>query len=446
MRTPATGPRLSPPSLRRGPLAAASTALVLVGLTACGAGSRTATSSAAEVPCEVEVAEPTTVNVLAYNSSAIDPFTNTMVASCTQGDLTVAHEPIDFDGQTQRTTATLAGEVGTYDVLETYGYIIPQLATEGSLLPLDDLVETYGEEYDLGALNEGMLEAMSYDGQLYAVPMQAQMFVMAYRQDAFEELGLEPPTTFAELREVSAALQESGQFEYPLALPLLASGDLATAYDAALGSLGVDYVDPETMTPNFDTPEAAQALEELKSLVPFMDPQVTTFDQPSVQQQMYNGDAAMAIMFSGRMNDLTLESNTQYAADFGFAPPPTVGEDGAQYSALSVDGWSIPTNSAVDPEVLFEVIATSVSQEASEEAVPAAFPARDGAVSEDSSPYAAAAIDAIDNAPAAEPFPWTAPIANETLPVVAQAMLDQITVEEATARMQEIATGVLADY
>ena len=55
-----------------------------------------------------------------------------------------------------------------------------------------------------------------------------------------------------------------------------------------------------------------------------MDPQVTTFDQPAVQQQMYNGSAAMAIMFSGRMNDLIQESNSQFADDFAFAPPPSV--------------------------------------------------------------------------------------------------------------------------
>ncbi|GAA2023301.1 extracellular solute-binding protein [Pseudokineococcus marinus] len=427
-------------------LAAASALVVAAGLTACGAGSRTGAETAAQVDCPVEVDSPTTVNVLAYNSSAIDPYTNAMVRSCTQGDLTVEHEPIDFAGQTQRTTATLAGEEGTYDVLETYGYIIPQLAADESLVPLDDLVDTYGEEYGLDSLNEGMREAMSYDGSLYAIPMQAQMFLMAYRQDVFDELGLEPPTTFEELRQVSQAIQDAGDFEYPLALPWLASGDITTAYDAALGSLGVDYVDPETMEPNFDTPEAAQALEEMQSLVPFMDPQVTTFDQPAVQQQMYNGDAAIAIMFSGRMSDLANEENTQYAADFGFAPPPSVEADGPQFSALSVDGWSIPSNSAVDDDVLFQVIATSVSEDASEASLPAAYPARDGVADSSDSPIIEAASEAIDNAPPAEPFPWTAPISNETRPVIAEVVLGQTSVEDATARMQQIATDVLAQY
>lgn len=437
---------MSTPSARRVP-ALVITLSAALALTACGAGSRTSSQSAPAVACDVEVpAQETTVNVLAYNSSAIDPFSNTMVSSCTQETLTVAHEPIDFGGQVERTTATLAGETGTYDILETYGYIIPKLAEEGSIRPLDDLLASYSQEYGLDALNEKMRGAMTYDGQLYAVPMQAQMSLMAYRADVFDQLGLQPPTTFAELREVCQAIQDAGEIEFPLALPWLASGDISSAYDAALGSLGVDYVDPETMTPNFDSPEAVTAFEELLSLKPFMDPEVTTFDQPTVQQQMYNGSAAVAIMFSGRMNDLTLEANSQHAADFLFAPPPTVGDQGPQYSALSVDGWSIPTNTQLDEDLLFEIISASVSEDASRGSVPAAYPARNGMVSEDSSPYAAAANEAIDNTPPAEPYPWTSRIAIETRPVVAAVILGQTTPAEGTAQMQEIATAILAEY
>ena len=73
----------------------------------------------------------TTVNVLAYNTSAIDPFTNTMVSSCTKNNYTLKHEPIDFAGQVQKTTATLAGDQGTYDIVETYGFVIPQYGSQG---------------------------------------------------------------------------------------------------------------------------------------------------------------------------------------------------------------------------------------------------------------------------------------------------------------------------
>jgi multiple sugar transport system substrate-binding protein len=416
-------------------------------LAGCGAGSRVAESGGAEqVSCDVEVPEgETTVNVLAYNSSAIDPFTNTMVSSCIQDGLAVKHDPIDFAGQVQRTQATLAGDSGTFDIVETYGFVIPTYAAEGKLMPLSDLFEKYEEQYGLDGLNEQMLEAMSYDGELYALPMQAQVFVMAYRQDIFEDLGLEAPTTFAELRESAESIQDAGVMEHPVALPWLASSDIVTAYDAALGSLGTDFVDHESRRANFDSPAATQAFEELESLLPYMDPQVTTFDQPAAQQQMYNGDAAISIMFSGRMSDLTNPDNSQYAEQIAFAAPPAVEEGGKQYSALSVDGWSIPANTEVDPDLLFQLMAVSVGQEASEAAVPAAYPAREGVVTPENSPYADAANNAINNAPPAEPYPYTSLISNEITPIVASVLTGNAEPQEATRRMQDAAQQILQD-
>src|SRR5215203_725198 len=111
--------------------AAIAASLTLVG---CGAGSRTGAETATEVACDFEnPAQPTTVNVLAYNSSAVDPFTNTMVKSCTHDNVTVKHDPIDFAGQVQKTTATLAGDKGSYDILETYSFIIGTNAADEKL-------------------------------------------------------------------------------------------------------------------------------------------------------------------------------------------------------------------------------------------------------------------------------------------------------------------------
>ena len=432
----------------RVPVAAAAvvTGLALVA-SGCGAGSKTSSETATKVECDYEAPSgKTDVNVLAYNSSSVDPYTNTMVSSCTKGDVTVNHEPIDFAGQVQKTTATLAGDTGTYDIIETYSFVIPQLASEGKLEPLDDLVAEYGDEYGLDEINENMSGAMTYDGKLYGLPMQAQMLIMAYRKDVFDDLGLAAPTTFAEMKDAAKAIQEAGEIKYPIALPLLASGDIVTAYDAALGSLGQNLTDPDAMTANLDSPESQQALEELISLKPYMDPQVTTFDQPAVQQQMYNGSAAMSIMFSGRMNDLTLEDNSQFAADMAFAAPPSVDGGEFLYDTVSVDGWSIPANAANDKAMLFEMLSSSVSEEASKASLPAAYPARDGMVTDDSMPFAAAANESIAGVPPSEPFPWTAEISNAITPIIADVLLEKSSVEDGMAKMQAAADKILAEY
>jgi sorbitol/mannitol transport system substrate-binding protein len=412
-------------------------AIAVLALAGCGAGSRTGNENATEVECDYEAPESaTTVNVLAYNSSAIDPFTDTMVSSCTKGDVTVKHDPIDFGGQVTKTTATLAGDTGTYDILETYGFVIPGFATDESLVPLDDLFEKYADDYGLNEISEAMRTGMSYDGKLYAIPMQAQMFVMAYRADIFEDLGIDVPTTFPEMIEAAEAIKAAGLMEYPIALPWLATADVSTSFQATMNSLGADFATADGEV-TLDTPEAQEALEAMLALKPYMDPQVTTFDQPKVQQQMYNNTAAMSIMFSGRMNDLTLDTNSQLAESFAFAAPPKVSDEADYlYDRLSIDGWSIPFNTELDHDMLFVMMASAVSEDASKASVPAAYPAREGMVTAENSPYGEAANASIAGAMPPVVSPILADITNAIRPILMEVISGSISVEDGMAKMQ----------
>ncbi|WP_164520428.1 ABC transporter substrate-binding protein [Specibacter cremeus] len=433
-----------PRHLRAG-IAALTIAASVAGVTACGAGSRTGAQNATAVECDYTMPkESTTVNVLAYNSSAIDPFTNTMVKSCTRDKVTLKHDPIDFGGQVTKTTATLAGDTGSYDIIETYGFVVPGFAANGGIVPLDDYVAKYKDKYKLDALSSQMREAMSYNGKLYGLPMQAQMFILAYRKDVFDKLGLKPPTTFAEMIAAAQTIQAQGGIKYPIALPWNATADITTSYQAAMNSYGTDFLD-RSGKPQFTSDASRKALEGLKSLLPYMDPQVTTFDQPKVQQQMFNGTAAMAIMFSGRMNDLTIPTNTKLANDFAFAAPPAVAAGAPYlYSRLSVDGWSIPKNTKLDKDMLFQMIASSVSEDASKAAVPAAYPARSGMVGDNSSKYATAANGTIGKTMPTPGNPAAAPVTNAIRPVLVQIITGKVDVEAGMQQMQALAEKAAA--
>jgi multiple sugar transport system substrate-binding protein len=430
---------------RRGLLISTSVGALVLALASCGAGSRTASQTATEVACDFpKPAQPTTVNVLAYNSSAVDPFTNTMVKSCSKNDVTVKHDPIDFGGQVQKTVATLSGDKGSYDIIETYSYVIPTYGAQGKLQPLDDLYAKYQDKYKLADINEDMRKRMTYDGKLYGLPMQAQMLILAYRKDVFDKLGIQPPKTFEELRAAAKKIQDAGEIKRPLALPWLANADIVTGYGAALSSQGGQYVDPDTKKPLLTSEESVKALEQMKSLMPYMDPQVTTFDQPKVQQQLFNGSAAMGIMFSGRMSDLLKSSNTKYSDQFAFAAPPSVFEGGKQYGTLSVDGWSLPKNTSVSPDLLFELLGASVSEDASKSAIPAAYPARNDMVTDQNTPYGAAANDAIKNVPPPQPYPYIPPVSDAITPVIGKVVTGAVSVEAGTKEMQALAEDVMA--
>ena len=68
---------------------------------------------------------------------------------------------------------------------------------------------------------------MTYDGKLYALPMQAQMYIMAYRKDVFDQVGLQPPKTFEEMKTAAKTIQEKAGIKYPIALPV--AGDRRTS-------------------------------------------------------------------------------------------------------------------------------------------------------------------------------------------------------------------------
>jgi len=423
------------------------TAAIAVGgliLTGCGAGGRTASKNATAVSCDYTAPDSaTTVNVLAYNSSAVDPFTNTMVSSCTRGKVAVKHDPIDFGGQVTKTTATLSGSTGSYDIIETYSFVIPGLARDKKLRPLNDLFEKYADKYGLNDINKSMRAGMSYEENLYALPMQAQMFVMAYRADVFDNLGIKVPTTFDEMIAAAEAIKAAGVMDYPIALPWLATSDIGTSFQAAMNSLDADFVS-EDGTVTLDTPEAKQALQSMLSLKPYMDPQVTTFDQPKVQQQMFNGTAAMSIMFSGRMNDLTLTSNSKLSDSFKFAAPPKVNAAAKySYDRLSIDGWSIPFNTKLDPDMLFVMMASAVSEDASKASIPAAYPARNGMVTADNSPYGKAATDSIASAMPPIASPLLASVTTEIRPILVQILAGNLTINDGTAHMQAAAQKIV---
>jgi sorbitol/mannitol transport system substrate-binding protein len=272
----------------------------------------------------------------------------------------------------------------------------------------------------------------------------ANITTMVYRKDVFDDLGLEAPTTYDELIDAAAQIQDQGDFDHPIALPLSDNG--STLFEGLLRAQDASYLDPETDEPTFAGPEATTALQTLTDLSEYMDPQATSFDQPRVQQQLFNGKAAIAIMFSGRMADLLDENITQFSEDFAFAPPPAVTDGGPVGATVSVDGWSIPTNTDVDPDLLFRLMAASISEDASLQSVPAAYPARNGVATDENTPYAAAVQDAMDNGAATPPMEtWLGNVQNAVSPLLQEAFSGEKSVADVLAESQKAAEQALAD-
>lgn len=70
---------------------------------------------------------------------------------------------------------------------------------------VSDIRDRFSPEL-LSDVYEAMLDAFSYQGELYGLPTCAAPFVLLIRQDLLDEAGLEVPQTYDELRDVAKAL------------------------------------------------------------------------------------------------------------------------------------------------------------------------------------------------------------------------------------------------
>lgn len=81
-------------------------------------------------------------------------------------------------------------------------------ASSGLALPLND----YFPDYLKADLLPAALNAVTLDGNIYSVPFEMEPVVLWYNKAMFEEAGLQPPTSWDELRETAKALTTPERF------------------------------------------------------------------------------------------------------------------------------------------------------------------------------------------------------------------------------------------
>ncbi|MFC5931745.1 extracellular solute-binding protein [Cryobacterium melibiosiphilum] len=420
------------------------TATAALALTACGAGSD---MGGVGVACDIPMPESnTTVNVLSYNSPSTDPFTNAVASGCTTGTLTVNAPATDFAGQNQRATQSMSGTSPSYDLIEVYGTVYPLYAEHGWIDSLDDQIAANGDALGLDDVDPVLMEQLQYEGEQFGIPTFWGTIIFVYRQDIFDDLGLDVPTTYAEMIAAAEAITAETGMVDPLALPFNSAGDISTAYNQALGSLGGNWFADGEATPTIDTPESIAALDTLRSTYLAMNEQSTSWSSPEVITQLQTGQAAMSMLFAGRVSALLDADQTDLFADFGFAVPPSVIAGGTPSTSLSVDGFSIASNTEVDKDLMFELLGVATGADAAAEAAGATIPARNTQAQAADLPFEPAARAVLESErPNGLPhLPYMSDVYAGMAPILTQVVNGTISSTEGAAQLQAAAVTAIA--
>ncbi|MDD2431802.1 MAG: sugar ABC transporter substrate-binding protein [Firmicutes bacterium] len=146
------------------------------------------------------------------------------------------------------------------DIVELYSNQVVELGIRGALLNLSEFDDIKSITDDL---NPMLLPAIQYKSALFALPGEINWEWTYYRTDIFNEMGLEPPQTWDDIRELSIKLKARNMDTY-----YFYQGD-----GVNVGKLlplvfqrGADIFNAEGTASNLDSPEAIAAFKELTAL------------------------------------------------------------------------------------------------------------------------------------------------------------------------------------
>ncbi|MEO0665864.1 MAG: extracellular solute-binding protein, partial [Pseudomonadota bacterium] len=212
------------------------------------------------------------------------------------------------------------------------------------------------------------------NGQVMAVAFMANAQHLVYRSDILAEAGLEPPTTYEEMLAAAEAIRAAGLLENPVGGAYAAGWNLAQEFNNMFLGYGGSHFKPGSAEPNVNTEAGVQALEMMKALSEYMNPDFLTHDSNATNAEYRAGNVALMNMWGSRAATLvTAEGVPQDVIDgFAIAGPMTVGGGDTPATTLWWDGWTVAKNisdedaeatflamkKAIDPSILDEEVST----------------------------------------------------------------------------------------
>ena len=235
----------------------------------------------------------------------------------------------------ERVAVTLAS--GDLPDVIAGGGVMAQLIQEGAIIPLDDLLESYGQNI-LAAVGDNIhLLRNANDGHIYTIPNMIDFppaMSMQVRQDWLDELGLDVPQTWDEWVNAWRGFQTLGDNIVPYA------GDVFTlmpAFGMNVSNRFGFMIDADgNYTLAFEQPQFRSFLEEMRMLYEegILDQEFATrgtmIDNTGLEQAWQAGVAGSAMTWAANTRTTTeiLREITPEATVIGV--PPIQGPNGHQ--------------------------------------------------------------------------------------------------------------------
>ncbi len=274
---------------------------------------------------------------------------------CTGGEvstnLTADHQKINVAG--------MQGNPAEYTSAIIANSSIVALMNEDVIRPLDDLVAKYGQ-----GLKPNQL--ITIDGKIMAVAFMANAQHLVYRADVLEKIGMEAPATYEDMLAAAEKIRAEGIMENPVGGAYKAGWNLAQEFNNMFLGYGGSHFKDGSAEPNVNSEAGVKALEMMKALSAYMNPDFLTHDSNATNAEYRAGNVAIMNMWGSRAATLVEAEGVSDEVKNGFAiaGPMTVGGGSTPATTLWWDGWTVAKNvSDAEAEATFVAMTHAIRPE-----------------------------------------------------------------------------------
>ncbi len=240
-------------------------------------------------------------------------------------------------------------------------------ANAGVIADLTPYMEPVKDKWMDAAISQA-----TFDGKVWGVPVEnIAVAMLFYNKKVFEDNGLTPPTTMAELEAAADKLLEKGIAPISLANKTMWTGSMWYMYlvDRIGGNDVFSKAANRLPGGSFEDPaftEAGNKLQELVNKNYFVNG-FNGLDEDSGQSRMmlYTGDAGMYLMGSWAISSMTSE-NPDFLPNLGMVPFPMVeggkGDPTALVGTVGDNFYHVSASSKA-PEVAFNAIVSMLDEQ-----------------------------------------------------------------------------------
>jgi len=255
-------------------------------------------------------------------------------------NLTADHQKINVAG--------MSGNPAEFTTAIVANSSIVALMNNDLIRPLDDLVAKHGQDLQKHQL-------ISVGGNIMAVAFMANAQHLVYRADILKDQRLSPPTTYEEMLTAAAKIRKSGLVQNPVGGAYKAGWNLAQEFNNMYIGHGGEFFEPGTANVSINNQAGIDALNMMKALSEYMNPDFLTHDSNATSAEWKAGNVALMNMWGSRVGPLKSdEVDPNVANNTDIAGPMTVGGGSSAASTLWWDGWTISKNiSDADAEATF---------------------------------------------------------------------------------------------